>query len=104
MVLAESGGSGTLGRLNAWLAGQGLRAGDRLPAERRLCAALGVSRSELRKALAVLEMQGALSRLAGVHRVAVDLQSGNVEVEHEPDVALPQLREAVDAAGFEVVG
>ena len=55
----------TLGRLEAWLAERGIGAGDRLPAERTLSEALGVTRSELRKALAVLEARGALRRRVG---------------------------------------
>ncbi len=39
--------------------------GGKLPAERELCDLLGVSRGELRKALAVLEKEGALWRQVG---------------------------------------
>ncbi len=46
-------GQGALTQLRAWLAQRDLPANTRLPAERELCELLGVSRGELRKALAV---------------------------------------------------
>ena len=55
----------TLGRLETWLAEHDIGPGNRLPAERPLSDALGVSRSELRKALAILEARGALRRRVG---------------------------------------
>ncbi|WP_222435257.1 FadR/GntR family transcriptional regulator [Puniceibacterium confluentis] len=48
-----------------WIATAGLARGARLPPERELCATLGVSRAELRKALLVLEADGALERHVG---------------------------------------
>ena len=54
-----------LQRLEAWLSEQGLGVGDRLPSERTLADGLCVSRSELRKALAILEFRGALQRRVG---------------------------------------
>lgn len=55
----------TLHRLQDWLAGVGFAPGDRLPPERELSQTLGVSRAELRKALAVLEIDGVLQRQVG---------------------------------------
>lgn len=55
----------TLTQLRAWLARGGLEPGARLPPERDLCNMLGVSRSELRKALAVLEQEGQIWRHVG---------------------------------------
>ena len=52
-------------RLRSWLAASGLGDGARLPPERSLCAILGVSRTELRKALLVLELDGMLQRTVG---------------------------------------
>jgi DNA-binding FadR family transcriptional regulator len=56
---------GALTQLRAYLAQQDLPANARLPAERELCDILGVSRGELRKALAVLEGNGELWRHVG---------------------------------------
>jgi DNA-binding FadR family transcriptional regulator len=56
---------GTLIQLRAWLAQRELPEGGRLPPERELCDLLGVSRGELRKALARLEADGELWRHVG---------------------------------------
>lgn len=58
-------GRGTLTQLRAYLAQSGLPADARLPPERELVEILGVSRGELRKALAVLEREGELWRHVG---------------------------------------
>jgi len=52
-------------RLRNWIFGSGLTKGARLPPERELCATLGVSRAELRKALLLLEAEGMLVREVG---------------------------------------
>jgi len=44
---------------------QGMRAGSRLPTERQLSIDLGVTRSSVRHALAILEAQGQISREVG---------------------------------------
>jgi DNA-binding FadR family transcriptional regulator len=56
---------GALTQLRAWLAQHDLPANSQLPSERELCDLLGVSRGELRKALAVLEGNGELWRHVG---------------------------------------
>ncbi len=56
---------GALTQLRAWLAQRELPPGGRLPPERELCGLLGVSRGDLRKALAVLEQDGELWRHVG---------------------------------------
>lgn len=56
---------GALTQLRAYLAQRDLPASTRLPPERELCDLLGVSRNELRKALAVLERTGELWRHVG---------------------------------------
>lgn len=55
----------TLVQLRAWLTRQDLAPGTRLPPERELSEILGVSRGELRKALAALEVEGHLWRHVG---------------------------------------
>lgn len=54
-----------LTQLRAWLAQENVIKNSKLPPERELCVLLGVSRGELRKALAVLEGEGALWRQVG---------------------------------------
>ena len=56
---------GALTQLRAYLAQAELMEDSRLPPERQLCQALGVSRTELRKALAQLEAEGQLWRHVG---------------------------------------
>jgi DNA-binding FadR family transcriptional regulator len=58
-------GQGALTQLRAYLAQRDLPTNSRLPAERELCDMLGVSRGELRKALAVMEGNGELWRHVG---------------------------------------
>lgn len=62
---SNEGYGGALVQLQAFLAQRDLSAGSRLPPERELAEALGVSRGELRKALAVLEAEGQLWRHVG---------------------------------------
>ena len=59
------GGQSALTQLRAYLAQQELPPEARLPPERELAEILGVSRGELRKALAILESQGELWRHVG---------------------------------------
>lgn len=54
-----------LDRLQAWLLSHAAGTEGRIPPERRLAAELGLSRTELRKALAALEAQGRLTRHVG---------------------------------------
>ena len=56
---------GALTQLRAWLSQRPRTPGERLPPERQLCEMLGVSRSELRKALAQLEAGGEVWRHVG---------------------------------------
>lgn len=62
----------TLTRLRGWLLAEANAAGTRLPPERELAARLTVSRSELRKALLVLEVEGRLRREVGRGTVVLD--------------------------------
>jgi len=62
----ESGdGRGALTQLRAYLAQSGLPGNAKLPPERELVELLGVSRGDLRKALAILESEGELWRHVG---------------------------------------
>ncbi|MEV0593816.1 FadR/GntR family transcriptional regulator [Nonomuraea cavernae] len=54
-----------LAQIEHRIAEDGLTAGDRLPAERRLAEQLGVSRSSVREAMRVLETLGVVSSQAG---------------------------------------
>lgn len=56
---------GALVQLRAFLSQGGFNTNDRLPPERKLCETLGVTRSELRKAFAILEAEGAIYRQVG---------------------------------------
>ena len=62
---SDDRGHSALTQLRAWLVQQSLSAGTRLPPERELSDILGVSRGELRKALAILERRGELWRHVG---------------------------------------
>lgn len=64
-VPAGTADASTLTQLRAWLARSDLEPGARLSPERDLCGMLGVSRNELRKALAVLEREGQIWRHVG---------------------------------------
>ena len=70
-------------RLRNWIGGAGLSEGARLPPERELCATLGVTRAELRKALLVLEAEGTLQRHVGrgtfLARPARSSRSGSID-------------------------
>ena len=58
-------GQSALTQLRAWLTQKALPPSTRLPPERELSELLGVSRGELRKALAILEEHGELWRHVG---------------------------------------
>lgn len=65
MNLEGSSGHAALVQLQAWLAQHDLPVDTRLPPERELCEVLGVSRGDLRKALAHLEKEGKIWRHVG---------------------------------------
>ena len=62
---AEGAGIETVARLRAYIEGSQLTVDSRLPPERELSRALGVSRAGLRQALAVLESEGQIWRHVG---------------------------------------
>jgi DNA-binding FadR family transcriptional regulator len=65
MDTVGDGGQAAQVQLQAYLAQEDLSADSQLPPERELCEILGVSRGDLRKALAVLEKQGQIWRHVG---------------------------------------
>ena len=65
MVAEDNSEHAALVQLRAYLAQRDLPADSRLPAERELCEILGVSRGDLRKALAILERDGQIWRHVG---------------------------------------
>ncbi|MEP7022595.1 MAG: FCD domain-containing protein [Actinomycetota bacterium] len=81
----------------------GLRAGSRLPTERRLAADLSVTRSSVRHALAILQAEGRISREVGrgtFFRAApgpLDASAGRDDPGRLPEVSVPLLPAA--AAG-----
>ncbi|MBX2881538.1 MAG: FCD domain-containing protein, partial [Granulosicoccus sp.] len=56
---------GAIVQLRAYLAQGEFSLNDKLPPERELCEQLGIARSELRKAFAILEAEGAIWRHVG---------------------------------------
>lgn len=62
---ADGAGIDTVARLRAYIEGSQLTVDSRLPPERELSRALGVSRAGLRQALAVLESEGQIWRHVG---------------------------------------
>lgn len=77
----------------------GLRAGDRLPSERELAQQLEVSRSSLKQALIVLEVQGIVEirHGAGMHLSRLVEQAEPIEVMLDRRQRLPDILEAREA-------
>jgi DNA-binding FadR family transcriptional regulator len=85
MSLESERGHAALVQLRAYLAQQDLSPDSRLPPERELCEVLGVSRGDVRKALAVLEAEGQVWRHVGK---GTFVGSGPIEeVVHVGDIA-----------------
>ena len=113
-------GEGALVQLRAYIAQGEFALNDKLPPERELCDTLDIARSELRKAFAVLEAEGAIWRHVGRGTFIADGQGGGPgnyqsiaavakrttpqQVMHARLVLEPQLaREAAMSATFEHV-
>lgn len=65
-------------RIREYIVANGLKAGDRIPTERDICAQLGVGRSTVREALTVLEVLGAVTRKTKVGTVVSEVDFGVV--------------------------
>jgi DNA-binding FadR family transcriptional regulator len=65
MLSINTGPDGALTQLRAYLAQSSFSVDSRLPPERELSQLLGVTRAELRKALAILESEGQIWRHVG---------------------------------------
>jgi DNA-binding FadR family transcriptional regulator len=85
MDFEVNSGQAALVQLHAYLSQRDLPPDSRLPPERELCETLGVSRGDLRKALAVLESEGQVWRHVGK---GTFIGSGPIdEVVHVADIA-----------------
>lgn len=89
-----------LDRLKQVISEQGLSAGDRLPAERRLAQVLGVSRNSLRRVLHMLEGSGMveIQKGSGTFLKERFFQSSGPVVENEGLTSIPVLLEHLTAA------
>jgi len=65
LTLITDDGHSALVQLRAFIANQNIPSGQRLPPERELVELLGVTRNDLRKALALLEAEGSIWRHVG---------------------------------------
>ncbi|WP_086662001.1 FadR/GntR family transcriptional regulator [Lentzea kentuckyensis] len=88
-----------LERLRAYVGEAGLKAGDKLPAERDLAASLGVSRASVKQAIVVLEVQGLVEARhgGGTYLVRDTLDVEPVEQLVERRKRLPEVLEAREA-------
>ena len=65
-----------MGQIQAWIAENGLEAGDRLPPERELAGQFGVSRKVVRDAIKTLSGRGILRARRGAGNFVADPQEG----------------------------
>ncbi len=87
------------GQISAWITDNGLKPGDRLPAERELAQRLGVSRATLSQALVALEVIGVVAVRHGDGTVVTGhRQAGRIveAIRHHAD-RLPEIIETRDA-------
>ena len=86
-------------QISAWIAENGLRPGDKLPAERELAARLGVSRATLSQALVALEVIGVVAVRHGDGTVVAQSPGASriVEAVRAHANRLPEIIETRDA-------
>jgi GntR family transcriptional repressor for pyruvate dehydrogenase complex len=87
-------------QISAWIVDNGLRAGDRLPAERELAQRLGVSRATLSQALVALEVVGVVEVRHGDGTIVTERQQQStriVEAIRSHADRLPEIIETRDA-------
>jgi GntR family transcriptional regulator, transcriptional repressor for pyruvate dehydrogenase complex len=94
------------GQISAWIAENGLRAGDRLPPERELATRLGVSRATLSQALVALEVAGVVAVRHGNGTVLTDRAGSARITDAIPAHAhrMPEVIEARDALETKLAG
>jgi GntR family transcriptional regulator, transcriptional repressor for pyruvate dehydrogenase complex len=88
-----------VGRLGEHVRSKGLRAGDRLPAERELADRLGVSRTSVRQAIVALEVQGLIEvrHGDGTYLLRDRLEAEPLQTMIERKRMLPDVLDARDA-------
>jgi GntR family transcriptional repressor for pyruvate dehydrogenase complex len=83
-------------QISAWIAENGLRAGDRLPPERELATRLGVSRATLSQALVALEVVGVVAVRHGDGTVLTD-KAGSARITDAIRAHADRLPEVIEA-------
>ncbi|HZA10208.1 FadR/GntR family transcriptional regulator [Mycobacterium sp.] len=93
-------------QLCGYIADNGLKEGDRLPAERDLAAKLGVSRASLSQALVALEVQGVLSVRHGDGAVLIrpPTEERAIKALREHADRMPDIIEAREALEVRLAG
>jgi len=85
-----------MGQIQAWIAENGLEAGDRLPPERELASRLGVSRATVSQALVAMEVVGMVAVRHGDGVILVE-PTGSTKVTRALRRHARQLPEIIDA-------
>ena len=83
-------------QISAWIAENGLRAGDRLPPERELATRLGVSRATLSQALVALEVVGVVAVRHGDGTVLTD-KAGSARITDAIRAHADRMPEVIEA-------
>ncbi|MDT9592107.1 FCD domain-containing protein [Nocardioides zeae] len=84
-------------QITAWVAAEGLVAGDRLPPERELAVQLGVSRATLSQALVALEVVGVVAVRHGDGTVLTGAEAASAPVMSAIRAHADRLPEVIDA-------